>query len=163
MLLCAVDVMETMVQRWGGKTLSLPFNLQEGASQRVLGFPGGSVVKYPAANAGDVGLIPGSGRSLEGGNGNPLQYSCWENSMNRGAWRAYSLWGHKESDTQSDTVTHRHSDWAPMQQGLALSHFSIFLSISLPESVLLFTFYLGWRPIYLESFLFVFYIFAGMV
>ena len=68
------------------------------------------MVKYPAANAGDVGSVPGSGRSLGGGNGNPLQYSCWENSMNRGAWRAYSPWGHKESDTQSDTVTHRHSD-----------------------------------------------------
>ena len=41
-----------------------------------------------ACNAGDPGLISGSGRSLEGGNGNPLQYSCLENSMDRGAWRA---------------------------------------------------------------------------
>ena len=39
------------------------------------------------ANAGDVGLIPGSGRSPGGGNGNPLQYSCLENPMDRGAWR----------------------------------------------------------------------------
>ena len=49
--------------------------------------PGGSVVKNPPANAGDVGSIPGSGRSSRG-NGNPLQYSCLENSMDRGAWCA---------------------------------------------------------------------------
>ena len=56
-----------------------------------LGFPGGSVVKNPPANegdTGDVGLIPGSGRSLGEGNGNPLQYSCLGNPMDRGAWRA---------------------------------------------------------------------------
>ena len=51
------------------------------------GFPGGSVVKNPPANAGDVGLIPGSERSLGEGNGNPLQYSCLENPMDRGAWQ----------------------------------------------------------------------------
>ena len=50
------------------------------------GFPGGSVVK--ACNAGDSGLIPKSGRSPEEGNGNPLQYSCLENSMDRGTWWA---------------------------------------------------------------------------
>ena len=56
-----------------------------------MGFPGGSVVKNPPANegdTGDVGLIPGSGRSLGEGNGNPLQYSCLGNPMDRGAWRA---------------------------------------------------------------------------
>ena len=52
------------------------------------GFSGGSVVKNSPANAGDQGLIPVSGRSPGGGNGNPLQYSCLENSMDRGAWRA---------------------------------------------------------------------------
>ena len=49
-------------------------------------FPGGSVVKNPAANAGgtrDIGSIPGSGRSPGGGNGNKLQYSCLENSIDR--------------------------------------------------------------------------------
>ena len=48
----------------------------------------GSVVKNQSANAGDVGSIPGSGRSLEVGNDNPLQYSCLENSVDRGAWWA---------------------------------------------------------------------------
>ena len=52
------------------------------------GFPGGSVVKNLPANAGYLSSIPGSGRSPEGGNGNPLQYSCLENPMDRGAWRA---------------------------------------------------------------------------
>ena len=56
-----------------------------------MGFPGGSVVKNPPANAGDTGLIPGLGRSPGEGSGNPLQYSCLENSMDRGAWRATEL------------------------------------------------------------------------
>ena len=52
------------------------------------GVPGGEVVKNPPANAGDVGSIPGSGRSPGGGNGYPLQYSCLRNPMDRRAWRA---------------------------------------------------------------------------
>ena len=55
---------------------------------QLLGFPGGSDGKASACNAGDLGLIPGSERSPGEGNGNPLQYSCLENSMDRGAWRA---------------------------------------------------------------------------
>ena len=51
-----------------------------------MGFPGGSGVKASAWNAGDPGLIPGSGRSPEEGNDNPLQYSCLENPMEGGAW-----------------------------------------------------------------------------
>ena len=46
-----------------------------------------AVVKNPPANAGDAGSIPGLGRSPEEGNGNPLQYSCLENPMDRGAWQ----------------------------------------------------------------------------
>ena len=46
------------------------------------------VVKNPPANARDTGSIPGLGKSPRGGNGNPLQYSCLENSMDIGAWRA---------------------------------------------------------------------------
>ena len=56
-----------------------------------MGFPGGAVVKNPPANAGDTGLIPGSGRSPGEGNGNPLQYSCLENLMAGGAWWATVL------------------------------------------------------------------------
>ena len=52
------------------------------------GFPGGSDGKAPACSMGDPGSIPGSGRSPGEGNGNPLQYSCLENSMDGGAWWA---------------------------------------------------------------------------
>ena len=54
----------------------------------LVGFPGGSEVKVSACNVGDLGSIPGSGRSPGEGNGNPLQDSCLGNSMDRGAWRA---------------------------------------------------------------------------
>ena len=65
------------------------------------------MVKNPPANAGEAGSIPGSGRSLGGGNGNPLQYSCLENPLDRGAWRAvYSPWGRKELDTTERLTTH---------------------------------------------------------
>ena len=53
-----------------------------------MGFPGGSEVKNLHANAGDAGLIPGSGKYPREGNGNTCQYSCLENSIDRGAWRA---------------------------------------------------------------------------
>ena len=65
-------------------------------------FPGGSVVKNLPAHGGDTGnagSIPGSGRSPGEGNSNPLQDSCWENSMDRGAWWAIVHGGRKESDT----------------------------------------------------------------
>ena len=65
-------------------------------------FPDGSDSKASACNAGDPGLIPGSGRSPGEGNGYPLQYSCLKNPMNRGAWWD-SPQGHKESDTNAVT------------------------------------------------------------
>ena len=60
----------------------IELNCKTSASQVAL------VVKYPPANAGDVGSIPKSGRSPGEGNGNPLQYSCLENPMDRRAWWA---------------------------------------------------------------------------
>ena len=51
-----------------------------------IGFPGASVVKSSPANVGEMSSISGSGRSPGGGKGNPLQYSCLENLMDRGAW-----------------------------------------------------------------------------
>ena len=53
-----------------------------------MGFPHSSVGKEFACNAGDLGSIPGLGGSLGEGNGNPFQYSCLENPMDRGAWQA---------------------------------------------------------------------------
>ena len=64
-----------------------------------------------AYNVGDLGLIPGSGRSPGEGNGNPLQYSCLENPMDGEVWQAtYNPWGHKESDTTERLHFHFHSD-----------------------------------------------------
>ena len=57
------------------------------------------MVKNPLAKAGDVGSIPVSGRSLGGGHGNPLQYSCLENPMDRGAWWA-AVYGVAQSRTR---------------------------------------------------------------
>ena len=57
------------------------------------------MVKKSTCNMGDLGLIPGLGRSLGGGNGNPLQYSCLENSMDRGAWQT-TVHGAAKSQTQ---------------------------------------------------------------
>ena len=78
-----------------------------------MGFPGGSVVKKkkkPAAQAGDMGSIPGSGRCPGEGNDNPLQYSCLENPLDRGAWRA-TVHGVTESDVtwQLHTATNKRS------------------------------------------------------
>ena len=67
------------------------------------GFPGGSEVKASAPNAGDLGSIPGSGRSPGEGNGKPLQYSCLENPMGREAWWATVRGVAKESDSTEHT------------------------------------------------------------
>ena len=63
------------------------------------GFPGGSVAKNPPANAGDVDLIPGLGRSPKEENSNPLQYSCLGNLMDRKVWQATIHGVTKDSDT----------------------------------------------------------------
>ena len=68
------------------------------------GFPGGSVVKNLPTNAGDWGSIPGSERSPGEGNGNPIQYSCLENSMDRGAW-----WAIVHGVTKSQRELSRHA------------------------------------------------------
>ena len=63
-----------------------------------MGFPGGSDSKESVCNVGDMGSIPGFGRSPGGGHGNPLQYSFLENLMDRGICPA-AAHGHKESNT----------------------------------------------------------------
>ena len=76
-------------------------------------FPLSSVCKESACSTGDLGLIPGSGRSPGGGHGNPLQYSCLENPMDRGAW-----WATVHGVAKSWT-TEGHSQWQQMaNQGI---------------------------------------------
>ena len=68
------------------------------------GFPGGSEVKASACNAGDLGSISGSGRYPREGNSNPVQYSCLENPMDRGAWWA-TVHGVAKSGTRLSDLT----------------------------------------------------------
>ena len=72
------------------------------------GFPGGSDGKESACNVGDLGLIPGSGRSPGGGHGNWLQYSCLENPRDGGAWQATL---HSVSKSRQDWVSSVHAVW----------------------------------------------------
>ena len=83
-------------------------------TQKIVGFPGDtSGIKNSPANAGDirdVGSIPGSGRSPRGGHGNPLQYSCLENLMDRGTWQD-TVHGVTESDTtEAVKLTQMHTE-----------------------------------------------------
>ena len=73
------------------------------SSSSLLGFPGGSVVKNLPANAGDLGLIPGSGRSSEGGNGNPTPEFLSEKSQGHRNLAGYNLLDYKELDVTEHT------------------------------------------------------------
>ena len=110
---------------WVGK---IPWRRDRLPTRVFLGFPGGSDSKESAYNAGDLGLIPGLGRSPGEGHGNPLQYSCVEIPMDRGAWQAivhrvtkswtqlacYDSWGRsKESDTTERL------DWSELKHSTA--------------------------------------------
>ena len=86
-----------------------------GPALTYMGFPGGSAEKestFSAADLGDVGLIAGLGRSSREGNGNPLQYSCLENSMDRGAWYTI-VYGVAESGT---------TEWLSIQRALSIGN-----------------------------------------
>ena len=73
-----------------------------------MGFPGGSDGKEPACNAGNLGSVPGSGRYLGGGHGNPLHYSCLEKPHGQRSLAGYSSWGHKELDMTERLSTAEH-------------------------------------------------------
>ena len=85
---------DTLVQFLGGEDL---LGRDKLPSPICLGFPCGSAGKESTCNAGDLGLIPESGRSPGGGHGNPLQYSCLENPHGQRSLVGYSPWGLKES------------------------------------------------------------------
>ena len=77
----------------------VPWRGGEGRQQALWGFPGGSDGKESTCNAGDLGSIPGLGRSPGEGHGTPLQYSCLENYMDRG-----TCWGRTELDTTEPLI-----------------------------------------------------------
>ena len=96
-----------------------------GASQVVL------VIKNPPANAGDirdVGSIPGSGRSPGGGYGNPPQYSCLENPMDRGPWRA-TVHGVTKSQTRLQRISTQASAFSEATKRNSKQDYNIFLKI----------------------------------
>ena len=123
---------------WEGKNLifASPCPLMKG-------FPGGSVVKESFADVGAIGdtsSIPGSGRSLGEGNDNPLQYSCLENPMDRGAWQAISM-GLQESDTTEGLSMCTHICKTQilseiMQKNWQLSQWGSLVLLLLPDSVI---------------------------
>ena len=104
----------------------------DGHTQKQLwiqGFPGGSDGKASACNAGDPGSIPGSGRSPGEGNGNPLQYSCLENSIDEGGWQA-TVHGVAKSRTRLSDFTKSLSHYIHTSEYTYLS----FLALSLRGS-----------------------------
>ena len=107
--------------------------------------PVDSVVKNPPANAGNAASIPGWGRSSGDGNGNPLQYSCLGNPLDRGAWRVNRPQGHKR--VRHDLAIKTTSKNKKLQQ--QIEHLFICL---LPICILLQrNIYLGLLPIFLLS------------
>ena len=98
----------------GEQIFSMPYRNNGTLNKEVLlssptlpwGFPSGSLVKNPPANARDANLITGLGRFPGGGNGNPLQYSCQDNPMNRKSLVSSSPWGHKELDMTEQLSIH---------------------------------------------------------
>ena len=88
------------------------------------GFPGGSVIKNLPANAVDAreaSSVPGLGTSPGGGNGNPLQYSCWDNPMDRGAWQATVLRVSKSWTQLKQLSRHAHTGSQPLKSWERLS------------------------------------------
>ena len=90
---------------WNCKELDTTEQLNN--NNKDTGVPGGSGIRNPPANEGDAGSIPGLGRSSGEGNGNPLQYSCLENSIDRGAWKAMV---HGVTKSLPQLSTHIHTE-----------------------------------------------------
>ena len=88
---------------WVGK---IPWRRDRLPTPVSLGFPGGSDGKESTHNIGNLGSIPGLGRSPGGGHGNPLHYSCLENPHGQRSLAAYNPWGCKQQDTTELLNTH---------------------------------------------------------
>ena len=107
------------------------------------GFPGSSVVNNPPANGGAAGLIPGSGRSPGGGNGNPLQYSCLEKPMDRGAWWATV---HGVANSQIHFMTKPTPIWIECFENTDCSDIIIIIVVDVLSASLL----LSWKQVFIE-------------
>ena len=114
-----IAVIQEIESRWGcmwwGEGVTFKGKMYS-SLQYTTGFPGDSVVKNPPANAGDAGSIPRSGRCPVEGGGNPHQYSCLENPIDRAAWQATvqgvtksQTWLRDWAHTVQDPVVHMHN------------------------------------------------------
>ena len=113
-------VQETPVWFWVRK---IPWRRDRLPTPVFLDFPGGSAGKESTCNLGDLGSVPGLGRSLGGGHGNPLQYSCLENSHAQRSLAGCSPWARKKSDMteQLNTASPFSLFFLPSPQGLLKS------------------------------------------
>jgi len=132
---------ETQVQFLGWEdTLEIPWRRNRLPIPVFLGFPGGLDGKESTSNVGDMGWIPGLGRSSGGGHGNPLQYSCLENPHGQRSLVSYSPWGCRELDmTEQLSIAQPHvRQWMQYwpSLGTQLTVLSLF-SLSLIYSVYL--------------------------
>ena len=89
----------------------------------MVGFLGGSDSKESICNMGDLGLIPGLGKSPGGGHGNPLQYSCLENPHGQRSLAGYSPWCCKESDMTERLCTNHGTFLTRLLQADILKHY----------------------------------------
>ena len=98
-----------------------------------MGFPGGSDGKESACNVGNMGSIPGLGRSPGGGYGNPLQYSCLENPHGQRSLTGCSSRGRKESDTTEQLSTAQHMSLNCKSDVIKFKKEFIYSSLSIEE------------------------------
>ena len=117
-----------------GKNFSSPIFSFKHTSATYLGFPGGSVGKESACNAGDLDSIPGLGRFPGGGHGNPLQYSCLENPHGQRSQAGCSPWGHKELDTEQQS-TATYLPWASFLTSFILNFLIYKVGITIEHSL----------------------------
>ena len=128
----AENVLESKIEI----TWILSTQVSFGKVLQLMGFPRWLDCKESACNAGDLGSIPASGRSPGRGNGNPLQYSCLENSIDRGAWWA-TVHGVTKSQTRLSDNTQSFNYWQIFSLSL-VSLFSIVRSSAISNALNIF-------------------------
>ena len=111
----------------------------------MVGYTGGAMIKKPPANVGDVGSIPGSGRSPRVGNGNSLQYSCLEDSLDRAGWRTMVHGVTKCQTWLSDWPCTHMQRWWWLQVPFMFSHRGKKAEVPQQDSNWIFFYVLAWE------------------